>query len=182
MQFYTYYLSSRIETRLVDVTEQDVVAFDTFTRCARRIRSIRNISVLTLCRRLNQLDDLLRNFSNSARLLGSSVDILSSTYHLRERLTAIRYLFRENAAHLFPNKVTHAPEESLHRPAIPDRRRSQSRAHTYSSTRRIPILDPPVHEDFPKELEFLARDTMTFLLDFNDFLDYPDEAVSIAPP
>ncbi|KZV68541.1 WD40 repeat-like protein [Peniophora sp. CONT] len=128
-------------------------------------------------REINHLDDALRNFSNSARLLGSSVDILSSTYHLRERLTVIRYLFRENAAHLFPRKIAHAPEESLHRPAIPDRRRSQSKVH--SNTRRLPILDPPTHEDFPKELDMLARDMMAFLLDFNDLLDYPDEALNL---
>lgn len=88
----------------------------------------------------------------------------------------IRYLFRENAHHLFPQKIAHAPEESLHRPAIPDRRRSQSRTHL--NARRLPILDPPTHEDFPNELDLLARDMMTFLLDFNDLADYPDEAVS----
>ncbi|VDC07917.1 unnamed protein product [Peniophora sp. CBMAI 1063] len=128
-------------------------------------------------RELNGLDDALRNFSNSARLLGSPVDILSSTYHLRERLTVIRYLFRENAAHLFPQKISHAPEESLHRPAIPDRRRSQSRIH--SNTRRLPVLDPPAQEDLPKELDTLARNMISFLLDFNDLLDYPDEALNL---
>jgi hypothetical protein len=49
----------------------------------------------------------LRNLSNAARQLGSSVGILSSAYHLRERVAQILHLFHENAADLFPRKVQH---------------------------------------------------------------------------
>ena len=55
----------------------------------------------------------LRAFANASRQLGSSVGILSSAFHLRTRLAAILFLFRENAASLFPRKVSRQALEAL---------------------------------------------------------------------
>lgn len=55
----------------------------------------------------------LRNFANATRQLGSSVAILSSAYHLRGRIAQILFLYHENAADLFPRKITHAPREAV---------------------------------------------------------------------
>ncbi|KAG1850769.1 hypothetical protein C8R48DRAFT_778114 [Suillus tomentosus] len=63
-------------------------------------------------RRMDNLDKELRNFANAARQLGSSVGILSSAFRLRERLTKLLLLFRENAATLFPRKISCRPRET----------------------------------------------------------------------
>jgi hypothetical protein len=53
---------------------------------------------------------------HTARQLGSSVGILSSAFHLRERLSAILHLFHENAADLFPRRIQHLNKEPLMHP------------------------------------------------------------------
>ncbi|TFK23802.1 hypothetical protein FA15DRAFT_757007 [Coprinopsis marcescibilis] len=196
-------------------------------------------------RSCNALDKELRNFANASRQLGSSVAILASGFHLRERLAQLLYLYRENAADLFPRKVSHAniiraetvplpsatipntgatssgagdgdadnspirnlsansaagiglvPGGSRSRRSAFDNnvpRRSHShRAHNtnfYSRHRRmrgkahlhIPRptvtenLDP---EDFPEQLEMLAKDVKTFLNCLNEFPEFTDEAVN----
>ena len=129
-----------------------------------------------LFRKLNNLDKELRNFSNSARQLGSSVGILSSTYHLRERLTIIGYLFRENAADLFPRKIAHENKEALHKPAIPTRGRAKSKPPPH--VRRPVVVDPPEQEEFPDQMKKLANDVITFLHCLNEFPEFTDEAVN----
>ncbi|KAH9042505.1 hypothetical protein EDB85DRAFT_2139080 [Lactarius pseudohatsudake] len=64
-------------------------------------------------RRVNDLDKELRTCVNATRQLGSSVAILASVFQLRGRLTQISFLFRENAANLYPRKVVRLPRESL---------------------------------------------------------------------
>jgi hypothetical protein len=44
------------------------------------------------CRRANNIDKELRNFANASRQLGSSAGVISSTFHLRERLAIVSYL------------------------------------------------------------------------------------------
>ncbi|KZV65320.1 WD40 repeat-like protein [Peniophora sp. CONT] len=127
-------------------------------------------------RKLNNLDKELRNFSNSARQLGSSVGILSSTYHLRERLTIIGYLFRENAADLFPRKIPHESKEALHKPAIPTRGRAKSKPPPH--VRRPVVVDPPEQDEFPEQIKKLAQDVITFLHCLNEFPEFTDEAVN----
>ncbi|KAI0064262.1 WD40 repeat-like protein [Artomyces pyxidatus] len=128
-------------------------------------------------RRINNLDKELRNFSNAARQLGSSVGILSSAFHLRERLTQIAYLFRENAADLFPRKVSHQPKESLVSPnVLPRRRRAKSKAPPH--VRRPLVFDGLDPEDFPVQLGLFARDVVTFLHCLNEFPEFTDEAVN----
>ncbi|KAI0760480.1 WD40 repeat-like protein [Fomes fomentarius] len=131
-------------------------------------------------RRIMNLDKELRNFANAARQLGSSVGILSSSYHLRGRLAQILYLFRENAADLFPRKVRHqSREESLTSSHLPQYRRGKRHRappHVYN-----PTVDERLDsEDFPEQLSMFARDVATFLDCLNEFPEFTDEAVNSA--
>ncbi|KAI1794365.1 WD40 repeat-like protein [Ganoderma leucocontextum] len=125
------------------------------------------------------LDKELRNFANAARQLGSSVGILSSSYHLRGRLAQILYLFRENAADLFPRKVSRQTRESLTNPQMAQyRKRARDRAppHVHNPI-VMEKLDP---EDFPEQLQMFAHDVTTFLDCLNEFPEFTDEAVNAA--
>lgn len=129
-------------------------------------------------RRVNNLDKELRNFSNAARQLGSSVGIMSSAFHLRERLAQIAWLFRENAADLFPRKVSHqSTTESAVKPdVIPRRKRARSKAPPH--VRRPLVLEKLDPEDFPHQLGLFARDVITFLHCLNEFPEFTDEALN----
>lgn len=52
--------------------------------------------------------------------MGSSVGILSSAFHLRERLAYVLFLFRKNAANLFPRKNPEAECRGLPGSEDPD--------------------------------------------------------------
>ncbi|KAI0296480.1 hypothetical protein BC826DRAFT_1005402 [Russula brevipes] len=127
-------------------------------------------------RRVNELDKELRNFSNAARQLGSSVAILSSAFHLRERLAQIVWLFRENAADLFPRKVSHQSLEPAVKPDVPGRKRARSKAPPH--VRRPLVLEKLDPEDFPDQLELFARNVITFLHCLNEFPEFTDEALN----
>ncbi|KAA1474356.1 hypothetical protein DENSPDRAFT_882735 [Dentipellis sp. KUC8613] len=130
-------------------------------------------------RRINNLDKELRSFSNAARQLGSSVGILSSAFHLRERITQIAYLFRENAADLFPRKVAREPKESLISPTISlpgSRKHAKTKAPPH--IRRPLVIDSLDPEEFPKQLGLFAHDVITFLHCLNEFPEFTDEAVT----
>lgn len=119
----------------------------------------------------------LRNFANAARQLGSSVGILSSSFHLRERLAQILFLFRENAADLFPRKVQRRTRELLVDPNSRQWRKSKRQKtppHVTNPT-VTESLDP---EDFPYQLQEFARDVKTFLDCLNEFPEFTDEAVN----
>ena len=118
----------------------------------------------------------LRNFSNAARQLGSSVGILSSAYHLRERVAQVLYLFHENAADLFPRKVQHqdTSTQSNNGPLRTRRHRPKPPPNV-----RTPVvtgdLDP---EQFPEQMAHFAEDITTFLECLNEFPEFTDEAVN----
>jgi hypothetical protein len=118
----------------------------------------------------------LRNFANAARQLGSSVGILSSAFRLRERLTKLLFLFRENAATLFPRKISRQPRETLVNPNLMDRRRTW-RGHQPSLKSMVTDgdLDP---ESFPGQFAGFAQDVVTFLNCLNEFPEFTDEAVN----
>lgn len=120
----------------------------------------------------------LRNFSNAARQLGSSVGILSSAFHLRERLAQITWLFRENAAYLFPRKVSHqSTTESVVKPdVLPRRKRVRSKAPPH--VRRPLVLEKLDPEVFPHQFGLFARDVITFLHCLNEFPEFTDEALN----
>ncbi|KAA1474488.1 hypothetical protein DENSPDRAFT_931692 [Dentipellis sp. KUC8613] len=145
---------------------------------------------------ISNLDRELRNFSNSARQLGGSVGILSSAFHLRERLTKISYLFRENAADLFPRKINRLPKDLLVDPnfrvaSLRTRKRPQASTSNVSASAStgsgngaprsrgssLSVLDV---EDVPAQLWKFADDVMTFLHCFNEVAEFTDEAVNNA--
>ncbi|KAF9051401.1 hypothetical protein BJ165DRAFT_1448497 [Panaeolus papilionaceus] len=136
---------------------------------------------LKLQRRINNLDKELRNFSNAARQLGSSVAIVSSAFHLRERLARVLFLYHENAADLFPRKVQHSslyfPDESS--PSSRRRRGLQRLKGKAQLHLPRPIvthnLDP---ETFPDQLELLSKEVSTFVRYLNGFTEFTDEAVN----
>jgi hypothetical protein len=120
----------------------------------------------------------LRNFSNASRQLGSSVGILSSAFHLRERLAHLLHLFRENAADLFPRKVAH-PSGAVTGLAHPHTRKSWKR----KGRAALNVVQPTVAaglnlEDFPIQLRELARDVVALLDCLNEFPEFTDEAVN----
>lgn len=118
----------------------------------------------------------LRNFSNAARQLGSSVGIMSSAFLLRERLAQIAWLFRENAADLFPRKVSHQSTTESKPDVLPRRKRARSKAPPH--VRRPLVLEKLDPEDFPHQLGLFARDVITFLHCLNEFPEFTDEALN----
>lgn len=130
-------------------------------------------------KRVENLDKELRNFANAARQLGSSVGILSSAFKLRERLTKILFLFRENAASLFPRKITRHPKESLLNPNLMDRKRRHSawRIHRPPPVTKLILEDNLQPETLPSQFLSFARDVVTFLNCLNEFPEFTDEAV-----
>lgn len=122
----------------------------------------------------------LRNFANAARQLGSSVGILSSSYHLRGRLAQILYLFRENAADLFPRKVSRQSRESI-TSTSPSHFRVKGKRHRAPPHVHNPIVMEKLEpEDFPEQLQMFAQDVTTFLDCLNEFPEFTDEAVNSA--
>ena len=118
----------------------------------------------------------LRNFANAARQLGSSVGILSSSFHLRKRLAQILHLFRENAADLFPRKVQRREIENVMNPNMRPRRKAKAPPHV-TNPMVLEDLDP---EEFPEQLEHFAHDVIMFLDCLNEFPEFTDEAVNAA--
>ncbi|KAG1878473.1 hypothetical protein C8R48DRAFT_768034 [Suillus tomentosus] len=120
-------------------------------------------------RRIKNFDKELRNFANAARQLGSSIGILSSSFRLRERLAKLLFLFRENAATLFPRKISHQPRET---PIV----------HQWTEQRRTEKqMFPKAHpgpECFPDQISSFSEDVITFLNCLNEFPEFTDEAVN----
>jgi hypothetical protein len=114
----------------------------------------------------------LRNLSNAARQLGSSVGILSSAYRLRERVAQILYLFHENAADLFPRKVQH--HDVIAQQDTGTKRHRSKRSPNFRTPVIAGDLDP---EDFPIQMSQFAEDLTVFLEYLNEFLEFTDEAV-----
>ncbi|KAH9177768.1 WD40 repeat-like protein [Lactarius sanguifluus] len=129
-------------------------------------------------RRVNDLDKELRTCVNATRQLGSSVAILASVFQLRGRLTQFSFLFRENAANLYPRKVVRLPRESLvGRSKLPRRRLDRLRTSQARGGRRRLELDKLNLEDFPQQLELFASDLSTFSFSLNEFPEFTDKAI-----
>ncbi|KAG2052733.1 WD40 repeat-like protein [Suillus hirtellus] len=120
-------------------------------------------------RRIENLDKELRNFANAARQLGSSIGILSSSFRLRERLAKLLFLFRENAATLFPRKISRQPREAPIVHQWTEQRRTEKQMFPKAHT------DP---ESFPDQIAGFAEDVVTFLNCLNEFPEFTDEAVN----
>jgi len=115
-----------------------------------------------------ELDRELRNFSNASRQLGSSVDIIASSFQLRKHLARILYVFRENAADLFPRTVIRQDFETL---VNLRKRRSKRQVQRSGSSHRpgAPIAD---------QLRMFSGDVATFMKDLSEFPEFTDEAVN----
>jgi hypothetical protein len=122
------------------------------------------------------LDRRLQAFQQSARQLGSSIGLLSSAYKLRQQLSVVSHLFRENAQELFPKyvKVKRGQLKSVPLP------------RKATKTRRpiVAILRRPTgfHEDMdaerlPDETLSLADAVANFLHHLEEFPEFADEAV-----
>lgn len=129
-------------------------------------------------KRINSLDKELRNFGNAARQLGSSVGILSSAFRLRERLAQILFLFRDNAADLFPRKISRQQREFLVNPNLMDRKRKARRRKSMPGRVPANIEDSLDLESLPEQFESFATALLTFLKCLNEFPEFTDEAVN----
>lgn len=117
----------------------------------------------------------LRQLSNAARQLGSSVGILSASFRLCERLSRVLFLFRENAVALFPNKVFRKGQVDRlwnFKRQRPNRRRNRLLilVSRYSTS-----LDRPTVDHLPDELHALAKDIATILDCFAQYPEFVDE-------
>ncbi|KAF9233428.1 hypothetical protein BU15DRAFT_53925 [Melanogaster broomeanus] len=137
-------------------------------------------------KRIDNLDKELRNFANAARQLGSSVGILSTAFRLRERIARVLFLFRENAADLFPRKVARQQRETLVNPNVMEKRRRKNKAAREGGETpgSPPASNRPNADDFldialfPEHLEAFAADVVAFLNCLNEFPEFTDEAMN----
>lgn len=120
----------------------------------------------------------LRGFANAARQLGSSVGILSSAFKLRERLTKILFLFRENAANLYPRKIARQPREALPNPNFMHRQRRGPWRGQHAPLVKLVLEDNLEADTLPNQFESFAKDVVTFLNCLNEFPEFTDEAVN----
>lgn len=126
-----------------------------------------------------ELDRELRQLSNAARQLGSSVGILSASFRLCERLGRVLFLFRENAIALFP----HLKVSQLIRELQVDRYWNFKRQRRHRRRNRLLSLvsrlsngqgQPTIH-GLPNELNALAKDIATLLDCFSQYPEFLDE-------
>ncbi|KAF8141847.1 WD40-repeat-containing domain protein [Boletus edulis] len=129
-------------------------------------------------RRIENLDKELRGFANAARQLGSSVGILSSAFKLRERLTKVLFLFRENAANLHPRKIARQPREALPNPNFMHRQRRGPWRGQQAPVVKLVLEDNLEPDTLPAQFESFAKDVVTFLNCLNEFPEFTDEAVN----
>ncbi|KAF9244203.1 WD40-repeat-containing domain protein [Melanogaster broomeanus] len=126
-------------------------------------------------RRVEILNKELRDFANSSHQLGSSVGIVSSASRLQERLAKIMFLFRENAASLFPRKISRNPQEALIIPNI----NVMERRPEWHRRPSVPILQERLDlEMLPTQLEGLSKDVGAFSNCLNEFQEFTDEAIN----
>lgn len=118
-------------------------------------------------------DVQLRDFENASRELGSSVGIVWSAFGLQERLAKILFLFRENAACLYPRKISRKPQEVLLSLNVMERRQDWRHRST------IPYSQDNLELDMlPNQLESLAGDVGAFISCLSEFDEFNDEAIS----
>ncbi|KIJ12052.1 hypothetical protein PAXINDRAFT_181666 [Paxillus involutus ATCC 200175] len=123
--------------------------------------------------RVQNLDKELRDFANAARQLGSSVGIVSSASKLQERLAKLLFLFRENAACLYPRKIARNPQEAPINLNLMERRPGWRRRPSVAILQGT--LDP---EMLPEQLDHFAKDVAAFSHCLNEFQEFTDEAIS----
>ena len=94
------------------------------------------------------------------------------------RLSGILRLFRENAAQLYPLVTLKDVPDIEKRPQFKHDKSWYRRAPWLHDNPLVPeVVDP---EDFPDQLDALARDFHTVLLYTNDFPEYVDDGLNSA--
>ncbi|KAJ3806883.1 hypothetical protein F5876DRAFT_90859 [Lentinula aff. lateritia] len=136
----------------------------------------------------NKFQKYLRNFSNAARQLGSSAAILSSAFHLRTRIAHILYLYRLNAADLYPRKIKPPASTSSgvdNDDKVQGNLQKSKRSYRLSGKHRAlphvarPTVDTNIDlEEFPNQFDALATEVTTFVNCLNEFPEFTDEAVN----
>ncbi|KAG8938280.1 hypothetical protein FRC03_007440, partial [Tulasnella sp. 419] len=128
---------------------------------------------------IGQLDTELLRFANNVRPLGSSVNLIRSSYALRRRLHKIRHLFRVNASEIFPSFVENEEPTSLE--PIVLRKRYRAMRDPLNLV-KVPnrMVESKKHlaldlEEFPQQLEKLAEDMISFLRFLHDIPEFTDE-------
>lgn len=137
--------------------------------------------LLFLISHRSQLGLQLRNFANAARQLGSSVAILSSAYHLRDRLAQLLFLYHENAADLFPRKISHTARENTDDSEAATQHRKIFRRVRGKAQLHVPrptVNEKLDAESFPHQFEQFSKEVTTFLRCLNEFPEFTDEAVN----
>lgn len=90
----------------------------------------------------------------------------------------VLFLFRENAADLFPRKISRQKIEQPPPSADGYRRKRKRNAKRAPQVARPIILEDHDAEEFPTQLEMLAKDVQTFLKSLNEFPEFTDEVVN----
>lgn len=108
--------------------------------------------------------------------------ILSSVFRLRERIAQLLFLCRENAADLFPRKISHLARESA---TIDQGVESRESKNLWRKSRKVrahvprPIIAEGLDlEGLPDVLQDLAEDVKTFLNRLDEFPEFTDDAVN----
>ena len=89
------------------------------------------------------------------------------------------FLFRENAADLFPRKLSHQARESVKAPEKIHYAIKGKQFRMTTEVGKASLAETLDAEDFPVQMELFARDIMTFLKFLNEFPEFQDEAVNV---
>ncbi|KAF7336808.1 Catabolite degradation [Mycena venus] len=88
------------------------------------------------------------------------------------------FLYRENAADLFPQKISHATRENVVDAKIKGRRNRTKVPKGYSAPPARPAIDENLDlEAFPEQFEALANNIVTFGRSLDEFPEFDDEAI-----
>ncbi|KAF8558609.1 WD40 repeat-like protein [Imleria badia] len=128
-------------------------------------------------KQVENLDKELRSFTNALPQLGGSVGVLAAALKLRERLTKILFLFRENAANLYPRKIARESRGGVSNPNFMHQQR-RAHSHGHAPVVKLVLEDNLEPDTLPAQLESFAKDLVTFLDCLNEFPEFIDEAIN----
>ncbi|KAH9478461.1 hypothetical protein JR316_0008916 [Psilocybe cubensis] len=102
-------------------------------------------------------------------------------YHLRDRLAQLLFLYHENAADLFPRKISHIARETTEDSEAATQHRKIFRRVRGKAQLHVPrptVNEKLDAESFPQQFEQFSKEVMTFLRCLNEFPEFTDEAVN----
>ncbi|KAG8942082.1 hypothetical protein FRC03_003677 [Tulasnella sp. 419] len=132
--------------------------------------------------KMNGLDSELLRFANNVRPLGSSVNLIRSSYALRKSLHQIRHLFRVNASEIFPAFVENEEPTSLEPIVLRKRYRAMRDPLNLVKVPNRMVESKkglaPDLERFPRQLGKLAQEMISFLHFLHDIPEFTDETLT----